>query len=222
MPSTPTGHQGEQVQNSPPHNSPTHDTTWRTQAGAFAVWLAAAFAIGWAIAFPHTAFAFMGITRMPDRMQTPATVAVCASYLLATMVGGLLLSILAKWALRRARCTSLAIALTYALLSAFLALYAMSHASWIAGFTQWFIQGRYVDPCGPCLGCIFSVLAGGLVWFFVILTSATHDPIGRSFLLLFLSAAIYYLAIVSWATARTVRANRVSARTTASSTDSTS
>jgi len=195
--------------NPPPHDTPGHDTTCRTQAIAFGVWLVAAAGIGWGIAFAHSVVAFIGITRMPDHVVTAATVGVFASYLLATVIGGLLLSILARWSLRRARCTSFGVAFTYALVSTFLALYAMCHASWFAGYIQWLTQGRYVDLWGPCLGCIFSLLAGGFVWFFAILTSATHDPIGRSLLLVLLFAAIYYSAIVSWTIARTVRANRV-------------
>ena len=210
------------MHNPPPDDTTGHDTTLLTQAVAFGVWLAAAAGIGWVIAFPHSAFAFTGITRIPEHMQTPATVAVFASYMLAIVTGGVLLSILARWALRRARCTSLSVAFTYALVSTFLALYAMCHASWFAGYIQWFTQGRYVDLCGPCLGCIFSLVAGGFVWFFAIVTSATHDLIGRSFLLALLFAATYYSAIVSWTTARTVRANRVSPHNTTAIPTSTS
>lgn len=186
-----------------------YDAAWRTVAVAFGVWLVAAAGIGWAIAFTHSAFAFIGITRLPEGAATPATIGVFASEVIAIIIGGVLLSFLARWALRRARCISMAVALTYALVSTVLALYAMCHASWFAGFIQWFTQGRYVSLWGPFLGCIFSLLAGGFVWFLAILPSAGHDPIGRSFLLVLLFAAIYYFPIVSWTTARAVRANRV-------------
>lgn len=180
-----------------------------TQAVAFVLWLFGAAAIGWGIAFAHVAFGFIVVTRVPDRVSIPATVAVFASYLLASAIGGVLLSLLSRWALRRARCTSLAVALTYALVSTFLALYAMCHASWFAGYIQWFTQGRYTHLFGPLLGCIFSLLLGGFVWLYAILTSATHDPVGRAFLLVLLLAAIYYSALVFWTAIRTVRANRL-------------
>lgn len=190
----------------------TTSTQWDSgclvQGLVFAGWLIAAAAMGWAIAFTHCAASFIGVERLQGQIIDYFVVLVQGSYVVMSILGGVGLAWVTRWALQRTDCRSTAVAVSMGAAAAAVAVYSMCHASWLAGYVAWLLEHRYEDLEGAVLAGIFALLLGAIVWVFALANSGGGDPVGTFYLALLLGTAAYYLAIVLWTAIRTVRGQK--------------